>query len=80
MDGASVKPSSGYIAPVSDANWKVVGVGDIDGDGFADIAWRHAVTGQLAIWYMRGLGVRWTTVPVFARVELASGGHRRLRR
>lgn len=39
---------------VADLNWKIVGAGDVDRDGTADLFWHHAVTGQLAVWFMRG--------------------------
>lgn len=37
------------ITPVGDLRWKVAGVGDFDGDGNADLLWRHAL-GRNAIW------------------------------
>jgi len=39
-------------APV-DNSWAVLGLGDFDGDGHADILWKHS-GGQAAIWYMNG--------------------------
>ncbi|MBW4507511.1 MAG: FG-GAP repeat protein [Scytonematopsis contorta HA4267-MV1] len=39
---------------VRDTNWKMVGAGDFDGDGKADIAWRNEVSGENAIWLMDG--------------------------
>ena len=38
-------------------DWKIVGVGDLDGDGKADVLWRHAVTGQVYVWLMNGLSI-----------------------
>jgi hypothetical protein len=36
-------------------SWRIVGVGDFDGDGDPDIAWRdQGSTGKIAIWYMDG--------------------------
>jgi hypothetical protein len=39
---------------VLDLNWKIVAAGDVDRDGNPDLFWHHAVTGQLAVWFMRG--------------------------
>jgi hypothetical protein len=35
-------------------NWHVVGIGDFDGDGKADVLWRDPTTGQNAMWLMNG--------------------------
>ena len=35
-------------------NWSVVGVGDFNGDGMADILWRNTTNGNVAIWLMNG--------------------------
>lgn len=35
---------------VTDSNWKVVGTGDLNGDGQTDLIWRHATEGWLAYW------------------------------
>lgn len=43
--------------PVADTNWKVVGTGDLNGDGFADIIWRHLLTGRVAAWFLQGPNV-----------------------
>ena len=44
-----------WIDSVPDLNWQVGGVGDFDGDGKVDIAWRHAVWGEDYVWFMNGL-------------------------
>ena len=40
---------------VADTNWTIVGAGDANGDGSPDLYWHHLGTGQLAIWFMRGV-------------------------
>ena len=42
------------ISQVTDLNWRVVGSGDLDGDGFADVVWQHETMGSLAVWFLRG--------------------------
>jgi hypothetical protein len=39
---------------VSDLNWGIVGAGDMNGDGHADVVWRDQATGKLAVWLMNG--------------------------
>ena len=36
------------------AGWKVVGVGDFDGDGHPDLVWQNDTTRQATVWYMGG--------------------------
>jgi len=40
--------------PVSDTQWKVRTVADMDQDGIPDLVWQHTGTGGLAIWFMAG--------------------------
>jgi len=40
--------------PVGD-NWKLDGVGDLNGDGRADIVWRQPALGIASVWFMDGL-------------------------
>jgi len=49
MDGRLLSPSR-----VADTNWKIVGSGDFNGDGRADIVWQHQTTGETSVWIMNG--------------------------
>ena len=40
---------------VADTDWKIRGVGDINGDSRPDLIWQHATDGRLAAWLMNGL-------------------------
>src|SRR5262245_18650560 len=57
MNGAQILPSEGFLRTVADLNWQVVGVGDFDGDGKADILWRNVSTGQNYIYFMDGTAI-----------------------
>jgi FG-GAP-like repeat/FG-GAP repeat len=56
MDGTSgtavASKASGekFITRVADSNWKIVGIGDFNGDNKSDLAWHNSVTGENAIW------------------------------
>ena len=39
--------------PDSGNDWKIVGVGDFNGDGKPDLVWQHK-DGWLSLWYMNG--------------------------
>ena len=55
MNGTSLA-SLATVNPgvVSDTNWKIMGVGDFNGDGQPDILWHHQTTGTLSAWLMNG--------------------------
>jgi hypothetical protein len=54
MDGTAILPDEGYLRTAADQNWRVVGVGDFNIDGTADILWRNIVTGENYIYLMNG--------------------------
>jgi FG-GAP-like repeat len=61
VDARNTNPQGRFITDeqfittrVADRNWRIVGAGDFDGDGKADIAWRNETTGDNAIWLMDG--------------------------
>jgi hypothetical protein len=51
----------GYLYGISDLDWKIMGTGDFNRDGYLDILWRNCGTGAYSgwnvIWYMNGDGV-----------------------
>jgi hypothetical protein len=49
----AVTPSWRNAAGVVGLDWHVKAVGDFNGDGYADIVWRHS-SGQVSIWLMVG--------------------------
>jgi fibronectin type III domain protein len=38
---------------IPDTHWKVAGIGDLNGDSFSDILWRHDTEGWLAVWFLQ---------------------------
>jgi hypothetical protein len=54
MNGTAILGTEGYLRTVADLNWKVVGIGDFDGDGKADILWRNGSTGENYVYLMEG--------------------------
>jgi len=42
-------------AAVSDTQWKIEGVADLNGDTKPDLVWRHQTTGALYVWFMDGV-------------------------
>ena len=50
MQGVFLNPST-----LPDVNWKMVATGDYNDDGKVDIVFRHAVSGQIVMWFMDGI-------------------------
>jgi subtilisin family serine protease len=56
MDGQGNEQSGRYLGNGDFGDWKVVAVGDLNGDGKIDLIWQSASTGQVYIWFMDGQG------------------------
>ena len=49
---------SASLPTVSDLDWGLAAVADFDGDGSADLLWRHRVyPGENVIWLMNGTSI-----------------------
>ena len=48
-------PTPGVLAGVPTAAWVIKGVGDLNGDGQADLVWRNTADGSVAAWLMNGV-------------------------
>lgn len=55
LNGGTVTGTSFLSASVSDMAWRVVGVGDLNGDGWPDLVWHHTTQGWVAGWRMEGV-------------------------
>jgi len=58
MDGTAIKPTEGFLRTVPDLDWKIVAVGDYDGDGKGDLLWRHSSTGENYLYFMDGTTIK----------------------
>jgi hypothetical protein len=57
MNGAALSGGGAVFATITDPNWSVAGVGDVDGDGKSDILWRNNTTGENVIYLMNGAAI-----------------------
>lgn len=59
------------VGQVTDLNWQIKGVGDVDGDHYADLVWQHT-DGTIAVWTMRGATVSSTQILSIPKVAVAT--------
>jgi ELWxxDGT repeat protein len=45
------------IYTVSDTNWQIKGIADLNGDGEQDLFWQHKASGQTAIWNLKNQAI-----------------------
>ena len=58
MNGTTLIDSVYFsVERVLDTGWKIVGVGDFNGDGKPDLAWQHSTERWLAAWLLDGVRV-----------------------
>jgi hypothetical protein len=71
MHGLTRTNSKTTLTPLANTDWAVVGVGDFNANGKADILWRNTRTGANAIWLMHGRRRTnaQTTVPSIRNVD-----------
>ena len=51
--GTNVVATRPVNLSVADTHWKVVGTGDLNGDGSPDLVWRHDTQGWLTYWFLQ---------------------------
>jgi hypothetical protein len=49
--------------------WQVAGVGDVNGDGQADVIWRNGTNGTVAVWLMNGMTIASVGIPGSASTD-----------
>jgi hypothetical protein len=57
LDGATVIQTKTLTPVAPDLNWKIHGVGDVNGDMKADLLWLNESTGEVGVWYLDGFVV-----------------------
>ena len=70
-------PGGIFVSATPAAGWKVVGVGEFNGDGFTDLVFQNQTTNQIAVWFMNGAqyqgGVLLSATPVAGWKAVGTG-------
>ena len=53
MNGLTRTGASG-VGTLSDLNWQIAAVNDLNADGTHDLVWQHETSGYLAAWHLNG--------------------------
>ncbi len=64
-NGMNAPTTVNVLAASVPTSWEIVGVGDLEGNGRADIVWRNKADGSVAVWQGNGLNAP-TTASVLA--------------
>ena len=55
------------------SNWQPIGIGDLNGDGHADVTWYNRTTGVVSTWLLNGTGTVTGTQELTWPCDAASG-------
>ena len=56
LNGSGAISSAAYLSAGAMGDWRVSGIGDLNGDGNADLLFKNTA-GQIVVWYLNGAGV-----------------------
>jgi hypothetical protein len=48
-------------AELTDTNWRIVGVADMNMDQRPDLVWQNVVNGGIGVWFMNGVSIIYGT-------------------